>query len=455
MNFIELCRQVIGIESTPSHGTRELVDFLAKYAQGLGLEAIVQLETLNGLEQGNLIVRLGPKGSVKFGSKGPRDEILLQTHLDTVEPGNFAMWTKTQASPFNASIYQDRIYGLGAADVKLDFLCKLEALRVLRDKSLHKSVAVVGTFGAQSGMAGAIKLMRKKMVSASKVLIGEPTALQLVYAGPGMAVIEVVIPFSEEEIEYRKKHDLMESSSSQSRMFSGRAAHSSDPDRGENAIVKMLEYLAQLPDGIAIMDLDGGINYNSVPSSAVLEVDIVGGFRDPIVPKISAIMSALQRVDMKFKSFPDQGFLPSHPTMNIGMIRTFDDQVRLTGSCRLPPSVTDSVYEEWMSDLSVACEQASATFHVQDYKKAFKTSLDSGFLRQCQEVLKNSHLTSTPVTTSVSTEASVFSRLGMECLVFGPGVGAGNSHAPNECVSIEDLHKATDFYRQVVERFCL
>ena len=60
--------------------------------------------------------------------------------------------------------------------------------------------------------------------------------------------------------------------------------------------MKMLDYLEQLPEGIAVMDLDGGISYNAVPSSAVLEIDIMGGFQDPIVPKISAIYEALREV---------------------------------------------------------------------------------------------------------------------------------------------------------------
>lgn len=442
-----MCRKVIALESTPSHGNKEVAEFIGHSCESQGFYVTYQNETLNGLEQLNVIIR--PQ------KEQPKEEFLLQTHLDTVDPGNFATWTRTQSNPFNATIYDGRIYGLGSADTKLDFLCKIEAAREFLNKPMRVPYVLVGTFGAQNSMAGAVKLVRRKTISAKAALIGEPSSLELIHAGPGLAVVEISIPFSEEEIEYRAKHDLMESSSTQSRMFSGRAAHSSNPDMGENAIVKMLDYLTQLPEGLAIMDLDGGINYNSVPSSAVVEMDVVGGLREPIVPKLSRIMTSLKSLEKKFKNLNDKGFSPAHPTMNIGIIRTYDDQVRMTGSCRLTPSVTDEIYEVWMAELKEACSAVGATFRVRDYKKSFYTEEASPFSRLCLETMKSLGLKASVTKTAVSTEASVFSRLGVECLIFGPGQSVGNSHAPNESISMEDLSVATNFYRQVIERICL
>src|SRR5690606_19347226 len=125
--------------------------------------------------------------------------------------------------------------------------------------------------------------------------------------------------FSDEERDYRLQHDLLESSSTQSKMFSGKAAHSARPQLGENAIVKMLDYLTQLPQGIAVMDLDGGISYNSVPSSAVLEIDLVATFKDPVVPKLFHVLNAAREVENKFKKFHAEESDNSRPTMNIGM----------------------------------------------------------------------------------------------------------------------------------------
>ncbi len=445
MSLVEACRNFIAIESTPGHGNFEAAEFVARLSGEMGFHVENQKETLNGLEQSNVIIR---------NFQGiPSEELLLQTHLDTVDPGNFGQWTKTQSNPFNASIYNNEMYGLGVADTKLDFICKLFAARDFSRKKLKRPFVLVGTYGAQNAMAGAIKLVRRKQIHAKIALVGEPTDLQLIHAGQGMVVVEISIPFSKEEMNYRAQHDLMESSTTQSRIFHGKAAHSSRPEMGENAIVKMLDYLVQLPEGIAIMGLDGGINFNSVPDFAVLEIDMVAGFKDPIVPKIAYILKKAKEVESEFKSFVDAEDGEA-PTMNIGTIRTYDDQVRVVGSCRMPYPVPEELYQKWMSDLGKACEEKGAVFRIRDYKKAFHVPKNSDFLKGCGKILESLGRGAQPSAISVATEASVFSRLGLECLVFGPGQSIGNSHAPNERVRVSDLETATEFYRQVIERFC-
>lgn len=447
MSFVDKCRQLIALDSTTSRGNKEAASFLGKLCEEAGLYVDYQHESLDGLEQSNLIAR--PEQEI------PEQELLLQTHIDTVEPGHYSLWTRTQANPFNASIYNDLMYGLGVAESKLDFLCKLEAARLFVGKKIKRPFVLAATYGSQRGMAGAIKLVRKKKIHAKWALIGAPTEMQLIVAGQGLAVIELFIPFSEEEKEYRRRHDMQESSSSQSRMFSGKAAHSQKPALGDNAIMKMLAYLEQLPAGIAVMDLDGGINYNSVPASAVLEIDVMGGFKDPIVPKLSQIHAALLKVQGQLEQFRDDRFDPPHPTMNLGTIRTTEDGVTLQGSCRLPPTVTDQTYEQWMRVLQQACQANGATFRVRDYRKGFEVSPRSDLVRVAAETLTQIGLKPAPGAYAGATEASIFSRWGVECVVWGPGLSVGNSHAPNECIKMRDLDLAVDFYRRFLEGFCL
>ena len=59
------------------------------------------------------------------------------------------------------------------------------------------------------------------------------------------------------------------------------------------------------------------------------------------------------------------------------------------------------------------------------------------------------------IKSSVCTEANIFSRFGIESLVLGPGKGIGNSYAPNEKVSIKELHQATEFYKKMIESNCV
>ena len=234
-------------------------------------------------------------------------------------------------------------------------------------------------------------------------------------------------------------------------MFSGKSAAASG---NENAIMKMLAYLAQLPDGIALMDLDGGNSHSSMPLSAVLEIDMVAGFKDPILPKISKIFSSLQILEKELQDFREEGFDPPYPTVNLGKIRTSEIEVRITGCCRVPPSVTDAVYEGWMTKLEKAVRDVGATFRVTDYRKGFTTDANSEFVKTAQDILAKMGLEAGTRRITGATEASVLSRLGVECLVWGPGQSVGNSHAPNESIKLSDLKTASEFYKRLIERFC-
>lgn len=457
-DFIELCRKFIELDSSPSVGNADIAKYAAELCREAGLHVELQAETLNGLEQINVIARPA--------AGRPSEEILLQTHLDTCDSGAFGLWTKTGANPFNASIYTEAdgskvLYGLGAADTKLDFLCKLHALIEMGDAmktsgaSWKTPPVLVGTFGEETGMNGAIKLIRKKLISATMALVSEPTDLRPVCAGKGFVAVEIEVPFSEEEKDLRAVHDVSDASTTQSRMFVGKAAHSTDPGAGESAILKMMEYLAKLPDGLVLMEMDGGINYNSVPSHAVLEVDPVANVRDTIGPKISRIMRAISILEMSFKEFSDPEFSPAHATLNIGLVRTYEDYVKFTGCCRLPPTVSNEIYEKWMEVLRQACDEAGAIFRVTEYKQPFRTENSSPLVEVCQAELKKLGLPDACAAQSVANEANVFSRFGIPCVVIGPGRGVGNSHAPNEHVRIEQLFAATAFYRGVLERVSL
>lgn len=447
MNFIEACRHLIGLDSTPSRGTEQVGKFCAELCRDAGLEVQLDAESQNGVGQVNLIAR--------WPGLSAAEETMFQTHLDTPDPGHYAGWTQTQANPFNASIHDGRLYGLGVADTKLDFLCKLEAIKRAGKQNFKKSPILVGTYGAQQGMAGAIKLMRRKQIKAKLAVIGEPTLLRVAHSGQGMAVVEIKIPFSSDEIRYRESHDSLESVSTQSKIFAGKAAHSSNPVMGENAIFKMLDYLTQLPTGIAVMDLDGGISYNTVPESAVLEIDIVGSLEDSVSTRIAKIIAALRRLEAEMRSFPAPQFDPPHPTINLGTIRTYQDCIRLVGSCRLPPSVTDEHYHGWINRIQTDCKEVGAEFVVRDYKSGFQTLEGAGVIQAACRTARSLGLAEQLMPVATSTEANVFSRFGIECVVVGPGQGVGNSHAPNESVKIDELNRAIEMYVQLIKELCL
>ncbi|MES3038498.1 MAG: M20/M25/M40 family metallo-hydrolase [Bdellovibrionota bacterium] len=447
MDFIEACRKIISFDSTPFQSTKAMMEWAAQQATACGLQVELQEEFVGDVPHANLIIR---------PQSGRSDaEFMLQTRLDTVDAGPYPLWEKNDQNPFDARIVDGKIYGLGSADVKLDFLCKLEAMKSFATRPKWTLTPVlVATFGEETGMSGALKLIRKNKVSPKMALIGEPSDLNLISAAKGFAHVEVEIPFSEVEIEYRQNHNLRESTSTQSRMFTGRAAHSATPHLGESAIEKMFTYMEQLPQNTAVMEIDGGISPHTVPAHAFIELDPVQ-LENTIITKIITLRTAIKSLEKEFSKVEDIEFEPKTPTLSIGMIRTQEETVVISGNCRIPPKVSQSIYEEWMESLRKVCDQIGAHFRIVNYKRPFRTERNSILVRGCLDILRQMDLPSQCITQASTNEASLFARTGIDCVCFGAGKREGNLHTPTENVDIEHLHKATEFYKKAIERFCL
>lgn len=449
MNFIETCRKLISLDSSPTGSTVELVGYLASLATDAGLVVEVMHEVQNGVTQANIIVR-----TEKY--RAGDNEFLMQTHLDTIDPGSFSLWKKNDFNPYDAVIEDSKIYGLGAAEVKLDFLCKLSVLKKLKDKKFTSLKPVlVGTFGEETGMQGALKLIRKNKINAKYALIGEASDLKIIQAAKGFAVVEIRIPISEDERKYKISRNQAESATTQTKLFSGKSAHSSTPHLGENAIQNMLEFLQKMPENMVLVEADGGTRFNMIPSQAMVELEMVSYVKNLCLVKLNKIYRVLQEVEKDMKLFQDKEFEPNFSTLSVGIIRTFDDYLLLGGSCRILPNITQDQYETWMEKIKKVCEECGAQFSITDYKRSFRTNENSVLVKTAQNILEKMGLDSKCKTLASTNEASLFTRLNIECICIGAGVREGNVHTPEEHVKIRDLEKATHFYEQMVERFCL
>jgi succinyl-diaminopimelate desuccinylase len=171
--------------------------------------------------------------------------------------------------------------------------------------------------------------------------------------------------------------------------------------------------------------------------------------------KMARLYRALLELETQFLSYHDHDFKPAHPTLNIGIVRTLEDHIFISGTCRLPPVVTNEIYEGWMAQLKSRCEDIGADLRITDYKRPYRTDSQSDFVHGCLEELREMGLPTKMQTQSSTNEACLWSRIGIECISFGPGKREGNIHTPDEHVAIEDLKKSVEFYRRVIERFCL
>jgi acetylornithine deacetylase/succinyl-diaminopimelate desuccinylase-like protein len=449
--FLNLCRKIIRLDSTPTSGNEEVALYCRDICREAGLEVNLQEGKLNGSKQYNVIAR--PQGSNKKG------EIVFQTHLDTVEPGPMGNWTETDNNPFKATIKDDRIFGLGVADVKLDFLCKLRALQKFANTKQRHPFVLVGTFGEEVGMHGSELLLKEKAVDAHMAIIGEPSELKIVYANNGYLVVDFEIPYSDFERKYKAELAGKEFST-QEKVFHGKAVHSSTPHLGDNAIHKLIDYLTKLPEGVAVINAKGGSSVNTVPADAFVEIDANATFsemdsRESVGNKLVRLAREIQKLDREFLNFEDVVFSPSHPTLNIGMLDTREDYLWLSVSIRVTPNISHDQLTAWLDRLKKIAELSGSKFKPQRISPAALTSLSSELVVGAQEILKSMRQPSEPITKASGTECSVYRKYGVDCIVFGPGVSIGNSHTANEFNFLSQLETASLFYGRCVTRFCI
>ena len=424
------------------HGTVAAAQWLSDLARSWGLRSEIIEETWNGVGQANVLVS-------PSDIRAEEAQLLLSTRLDTPDPGEYATWTKTGANPFNASVNGDQLFGLGARDSKLDFLCKLIAFKEVCGVCKPKAT-VLGTFGRESGM-GAIRLIRQKKIKPRAALVGAPTGLRLATRAQGYAKVEITLPLSSAERKYIEEQSISEGSYSQSKVFA-RRPDEKVVDLGllDNPIIRMIDYLKNLPEGIAVLSIDGGTSAEAEPTFVELEVQIVDHLQESVIRKLIAVGELIKRLAVELKTVNAPDFSPPHSTINVGQIRMLNEEVKIVGVCRLVPTVDREVYEKWLERLRSDCAAAGAQFHILDYKPPFSMESEAPFFTLAKSVCSSLGLDSRGAAAHQCTEANIFHRLGIETVVFGPGTEANNEPAALEHVKINELKTAIEFYKSVL-----
>jgi acetylornithine deacetylase/succinyl-diaminopimelate desuccinylase-like protein len=167
--------------------------------------------------------------------------------------------------PFGGEIREGRLYGRGASDTKGPMASMLWALHECRDLLPHLTHEVwfAGLMGEEAGQDGAKALAAREKFDF--VVVGEPTSLDVVFKHKVDMTARIVAK--------------------------GRAAHSSCPERGENAITKLATGLLSLDKALtayfnkisdpvlahptfSIGTIRGGTKFNIVPDHAEAVIDL-------------------------------------------------------------------------------------------------------------------------------------------------------------------------------------
>jgi len=376
---VSLLERLVAYPTVSNRPVDAIVADLADGAETLGGRVQV-LESSPG--KANVIARFGPPGT---------DGLTISGHMDVV-PTDGQDWA---SDPFKLSRRDGRLYGRGSTDMKGFLAATMAALSDFPLQQLRRELALVWTHDEEVGCIGSGVLAQRwgpnQPALPTQAWIGEPTDGRICRMHPGHCTIEI------EAV--------------------GRAAHSSRPSLGINAISLIQRTLAEL-EGLAehwrrrkqfeeyldepytVMNvglIQGGTAINIVPDACTLQV----GFRP--LPGLDAstlfdeIEDSLARVRQ-------------HARFLGGDIRTRRVQ---TGPALLTDDGTP--LQAALCSHAVSHETTAAPF-----------ATDGGNLQQ----------------------------MGMSCLVFGPG-SIDVAHRPDEYIDEAALMGCVGTVQSVIRKMCV
>jgi succinyl-diaminopimelate desuccinylase len=267
---VELTRALIRLRSiNPPGGEQPCAELAGRVLEEAGFDVAVHPM---GEGRTNLVATL----------PGPADAapLCFTGHLDTV-PLGAAPWTQ---DPFAAEIDGDRIYGRGSSDMKAGVAAMVvAAIGLARRPGRRAGLTLVLTAGEETGCDGARHLagLADALPRAGALVVGEPTSNLPLIGHRGALWLRAA--------------------------FRGVTAHGSMPEQGDNAVYKAARGVLRLADhafdvprhshlggpSINVGTFAGGINVNSVPDRAEIQVDIrtiPGQSNDAICREVEAVL---------------------------------------------------------------------------------------------------------------------------------------------------------------------
>lgn len=375
--------------------------FMADYFHRQGWDPQVWEIDLPALSQhrsyGAEIERDQAIGVIGRWGSGDGPVLVLNGHTDVVPAGDLHRWS---VDPWRATVIDGRVYGRGSADMKGGLCCALFAVQALQDAGIELpgTVKIQSVVGEEDGGLGTLASVLMDP-HADGAIVLEPTELMIAPAQAGAISFRITIP--------------------------GRAAHGALRTEGIDPLEKLeLIYSAikqlerernkrlrhplfdpyELPFAICIGRVQAGVWASTVAETLVLEGRYGIGIGEDTQSARSELESAVQVAAQQ------DSWLRQHPPA-----------VEWWGARFLPAAIPeDHPLVMTLSESYRTCLQAEPTIRGMPYGSDMHLLVREG---QIPTVL------------------------------FGPG-DVRQAHAPDEFITIQELHDATRILIDSIMRFC-
>ena len=374
--LIETLADLIRINSVnpafdPTHSEAEVQRFVLDFFKTREIEAREQ-PVLPG--RPNVIARLAGRNSAR--------RMVFEAHCDTAGVEGMVI------PPFDPQIRNGRVYGRGACDTKAGLAAMMLALADLKSSGHEPASEIwaVSAVGEEHSFPGVLKL--REGLQAAAAVVSEPTEMKMIVASKGCLRWRITVH--------------------------GKAAHSSKPHLGVNAIEHMARLVCLLQEQRGELEgikhplvgsptlnigmIEGGTQVNIVPAACWIEVDrrlVPGEDPDKVLSGYGELCS---------------GFSVSHPGIEVVME---------------PRALRDVPLE---------------------------TPADSAVVSCAVRVLREMGLDSGSYGVPFGSDASKLSAVGIPSIILGPG-SIEQAHTADEFVEIEQVEKAFVAYRQLMKVF--
>ncbi len=391
-DVIELLADLVRINSVnPNYADGvpeiECANFIEQYFLACGIEVWRQ----NVLPQRpNILARLP-------GQRSDR-RIVFEAHIDTVSAEGMTI------DPFEPVVQDGQLFGRGACDTKAGMAAMLQAISSLgRDKipppceilfaaTIDEEYSYRGVsalcnshYNLQAVSSATRPLILGNPFAAQLAVVAEPTNLQLAVASKGVL---------------RWKIQTL-----------GKAAHSSKPHLGNNAIVAMTSVIEALQsDATRLQD-----HHHSLLGSPTLNIGVIAG-----------------GVQVNF--VPDQCIIEVDRRLNPGETwqQVYDGYQQLMNDLmQLDSTLQIVMHPPMLTDLPLDCP------------------VDSPVVRRLSAILAKQNLDGQPIGVPFGSDASKFAALGIPSVILGPG-SIDQAHAAVEFVDCNQVRQAVDIYREIM-----
>jgi acetylornithine deacetylase/succinyl-diaminopimelate desuccinylase-like protein len=179
-DVVEFARELVAI---PSHSLHEgdVAQRVMAQMQRVGFEKVLQDEA------GNVVGLMGGRSA--------EPTLLLNTHMDTVQPGSKDRW---EGSPYSARIEDGRLFGVGAADCKGGIAAHVFAGALLKRSllPLRGNLVVAVTTAEENGCGVGVRTLLDQTLPGlnlkpTQAILGEPTDLGLYYGHDGWVEMDI------------------------------------------------------------------------------------------------------------------------------------------------------------------------------------------------------------------------------------------------------------------------